>query len=60
MKTKNDVTVKEIRELSGLSKRTHETLESIVKKIQPRTFEPVGERVCLDPEYLSEDYRPLD
>lgn len=54
-----DAKIKEIRDMEGLSRRTTLTIEDIARRIQPKVYEPVIMESA-DPEYLSEDFRPLD
>lgn len=53
-----DAKIKEIRDMEGLSKRTHQTIEDIVKRIQPKVYDPVVyEEVD---EFVPEGFLPLD
>ena len=49
----NDLTIKELRELEGLSKNNHQTLEDIARRMRPITYEPVV-RECMDGDYMPE------
>lgn len=57
-KTKDDFTIQELRNLESLDKRTHETIEGIVKRIQPKIYDPVVYEEI--EEFVPNGWFPLD
>ena len=52
IKTKDDLTIQELRNLEGLDKRTHETIEGIIRRMETPVFEDVEVTVEVDENYM--------